>query len=138
MGSSLLLPPPFLLGMVLLELVGSVELLGQCPWAMGWHGHCFFFQLSEELGQISRHRFINSLLEHPPHLSNSLMPFHNHTVTRCHFSHGYNNINSKYIQFDMFDIYLIKYDYRYCTNIINSFDMIDIRINIFLFVSFPF
>ena len=104
----------------------------------GWHRHSFFFQLSEELGQISGHRFINNLLKHPPPLSNSLMPFQNHTVTRYHFSHGYNNITSKYIQFDMFHIYLIKYNYRYCINIMNSFNMIDIPINIFLFVSFPF
>ena len=38
----------------------------------------------------------------------------------------------------MFNICLIKYDYRYCTNTINLFDIIDIPINIFLFVSFPF
>ena len=104
----------------------------------GWHRHSFFLQLSAELGQISGHRFVHYLLEHSPPLSNSLMPFQNHHVASCHFSHGYNKINSKYIQLDMFDIYFYKYNYRYCTNIINSLDMIDIPINIFLLVSFPF
>ena len=43
------------------------------------------------------------------HPSASLMPFQNHGVASCHFSHGYNKIDSKDIQFDKFDIYFYQY-----------------------------